>query len=514
MTATAEPGPDGPAESLLYEGLPLFRVLLLGEGNFAFARALAHFLWDEREVAGPAAFFLDLPDLYRTRPHLVQLVATSFDTRAQVVSKYHDSRVLLASLDQACEAASLRIGVPPDSDDASRVMHEVNAWDLDSVFPRTRFDRIAWNHPHLGTEDFRLHRCLLAHFFRSAAGRIVSGGRVQVSLLEGQDGRWEIVSQATKGGLLAHRSKEGFDEREYPGYEPKRNKTGQSFKNEKTRKHTGSEMRSWCWVFAEEGQVAPGQGQEVAGDANGEALGEAEGAVDGRLSPASSEDARPSPAAKRQAAPATAAKPFACPHCPRTFATARAHGSHVYQIHVLQVEGADWSPEPELKHVCEDCGRRYGSEHRLFQHRTNKHDRVSRGELVALFGEEGADEEEAGRRNGLEKEDAGYDFFPCGTCGLAVVDQPWGMQMHLENLKPVLGLEMRCPRTAEDGCGRCFIERRALWQHWKFCRLKGEFMLSNGTAGVGAAQGDGDAGIRHGQKKKETAALAGANVAV
>lgn len=60
-----------------------------------------------------------------------------------------------------------------------------------------------------------------------------------------------------------------------------------------------------------------------------------------------------------------------------------------------------------------------------------------------------------------------YDFFPCGVCGQAVA--VGGMEMHLAQLKPVLGLKLEC-----EMCESVFIEQRALLQHVKFCRLKNE----------------------------------------
>eukprot|EP00438_Fugacium_kawagutii_P015993 Skav236587 [mRNA] locus=scaffold529:103712:107679:+ [translate_table: standard] len=65
--------------------------------------------------------------------------------------------------------------------------YQVNAWDLSETFgDGVQWDLIAWNHPHLGTEDFRLHQFLLAHFFASVAKHLRPNGRVVLTLLEGQ----------------------------------------------------------------------------------------------------------------------------------------------------------------------------------------------------------------------------------------------------------------------------------------------------------------------------------------
>lgn len=77
------------------------------------------------------------------------------------------------------------------------VLHRINAWTLPEQFPDQRFDLVIWNHPHLGLEDFRLHRLLLAHFFDSAA-RVLKAqhGAVAVSVVNGQEERWNIKGQA------------------------------------------------------------------------------------------------------------------------------------------------------------------------------------------------------------------------------------------------------------------------------------------------------------------------------
>lgn len=475
--ATPEPEPDtlptpssSPSSS---SQLPRFRVLFLGEGNFSFSHSISQFLFHPPSPSSslqenPATRFLQLPFEYFNNAQLVQLVATSFDTRDQVVAKYGDGKVLLGNLDRIFNGQNKKSKVAREQDE-SRVQHQVNAWDLASIFKDEKFDRIVWNHPHLGTEDFRLHRCLLAHFFASASNQLNDGGKIIVSLLEGQDERWGITEQCVKGTRsnfgLEERKK--FEEGEFPGYEPKRNKTGQSFKNEKTKKHTGSVMRSWSWCFAK-GVRVDGATEEKPNES------EQQQAMQHLDSPALTTQRFKPP----QPQPTTP-KPFQCPQCPRSYSSLRAQQSHTYQIHVLQVFGADWQPSPELKHECPDCGRKYGAESYLRQHRVNKHDKLTPGELVALFGDE-----QDSDRNKQEKDDAGYDYVPCQVCGLAVVEQSWGMQLHLENLKPVLGLEMQCPRCVS----RKFIERRALFQHVKFCRLK-----YLGTEGVVGGNENGEA---------------------
>lgn len=81
------------------------------------------------------------------------------------------------------------------------ILHRINAWTLPEQFPSQRFNIVIWNHPHLGLEDFRLHRLLLAHFFHSASKVLKpEHSAVLVSVVNGQEERWNLVGQA--GGLL------------------------------------------------------------------------------------------------------------------------------------------------------------------------------------------------------------------------------------------------------------------------------------------------------------------------
>ena len=80
------------------------------------------------------------------------------------------------------------------------LLHRINAWEIPAQFPGQVFDGIIWNHPHLGVEDFRLHRFLMAHFFHSAATALKPDGFISVSLVRGQETRWELLGQAARAG--------------------------------------------------------------------------------------------------------------------------------------------------------------------------------------------------------------------------------------------------------------------------------------------------------------------------
>lgn len=88
----------------------------------------------------------------------VSLTSTTFDSREELLGKYFDSKDILPKFK------------------TTNIEHNINAWELSRHFPEfvfflitasCLFDCVVWNHPHLGTEDYRLHRFLLAHFFAS-----------------------------------------------------------------------------------------------------------------------------------------------------------------------------------------------------------------------------------------------------------------------------------------------------------------------------------------------------------
>ncbi|TPX35516.1 hypothetical protein SmJEL517_g02030 [Synchytrium microbalum] len=183
-------------------------VLLLGDGNFSFSLALVKFLRSlDPELLKRAHSYLHHED----HANGLAVLATSFDSYDTLIAKYPESKDILRKL-VALEN--------------TQVMHNINAWELSTTFART-FDAIVWNHPHLGTEDFRLHGFLMAHFFHSCSEVLSPRGHVCVSVVSGQDERWDLVGQAQKAGLGLVGTEE-FVEGDWPGYIVKRNTSGKS----------------------------------------------------------------------------------------------------------------------------------------------------------------------------------------------------------------------------------------------------------------------------------------------
>lgn len=273
-----EPG-DGP------ECQPC-RILILGDGNFSFSLALAKAL-----LVPPAPHPRPSPQA-RLQQQTFEIVATSFDGRLDLLSKYVEAPGIVAALRS--------LGVT--------VLHNVDATALDSrvvqLSPSDRcrtqqqqqqqqFEHVIFNHPHTGTEDMRRHRSFLGHFFHAVANSAIDspgpvsgsgsggcgvsgiggggalaavpgmadrhggtgailapGGAVHVTLALDQPERWGLEEQAARHGFsLVHRRR--FPAEKIDGYMTKRHQTGRSFR----QRVEASETLSFSWeAFAQAAQ--------------------------------------------------------------------------------------------------------------------------------------------------------------------------------------------------------------------------------------------------------------------
>ncbi|RKP02677.1 hypothetical protein CXG81DRAFT_10461 [Caulochytrium protostelioides] len=515
-----------------------FRVLLLGEGDFTFALALARLLWDPA-FASPslpgASGWSSTPaavlDAAAAHPDQIAMVATSFDTREEVLDKYKVSKDTFRHLAQL--AHRLHGGRGPR---IPRIMisHAVNAWDLKTVFPHQTFHATVWNHPHLGTEDFRLHRFLMAHFFHSVHQVLVPAtesttevddnvdsearaSHVIISLVKGQELRWQVNVEARRTGfhqVAAYR----FDEALWPGYVVRRNKHGGSFKNNQTMRHMSSEMPSLVHQFsnAREPEASVELSEDVVMQAlavsmaqttlNG-ATGPATAAPDGDAAssaaaaaaaarvpiravglplgaPQLNGDVQAKPKAPRKK-PSRRGRPYSqqapadltCHDCNKVLGSDRAYLQHRHMVHTLKIQ--DRLPDAaDGSYVCAPCGKPFEHRSALWQHHVNKHTAAvsltrlpehsgRSSPLMLLHGAEAV----AAQTQAMDQ-DPEYGWVPCHVCGQAVQVGEQGMLIHLEMLKPALGLAMQCPM-----CDKTFIENRALLQHAKFCQLRHAALL-------------------------------------
>ncbi|KAJ3284212.1 hypothetical protein HDU79_008403 [Rhizoclosmatium sp. JEL0117] len=507
---------------------PQFSVLFLGDGNFSFSLAVCRALFDSPLTLASkdhanARRYLNIPDNVSTKH--IKILATSFDSRDQLLRKYLEFKDIEKNLAKFSNNVKL--------------LHQINAWELpkyfkaaDEAIPRwtlgqrpdgsVGFDTVAWNHPHLGTEDFRLHRFLMAHFFHSVSSVLNNSNpssSVVVSLVSGQETRWDLVGQASRSNLILSTSDSPFPfmEQDWEGYVVKRNMHGKSFKNEATKKRMADEMKSFGFRFVrgsdlEVGEVVPITTAELATKMGVLSVTPAEGVdlADTLVpkyttpQPAKILDTAPIsskiPTTKEELNSLPAPDPLACPYCLKVFPQLRAYKQHVLQIHILKQRGEDWTPNAPRTFPCRGwpesnvapCQKQFSSDDGRWQHEVIKHSQFNEGESIPAFEAKTAaellalqtDEDAAAQTeaaitsiepflNITDEPTEDADYYPCAICAQAVARRPWGMALHLETLKPIVGLDMKCPNTSNHSdADKLFIERRALWQHYMFCRLK------------------------------------------
>lgn len=193
------------------DGKSAHRVLVVGDGNFSFARA---FLRSNTEKIASSE---------------IAVTATSLDSREELLQMYPNSGAILDELQRG--------GV--------RVIHGVNATKLkeypvlltDSSAAASEddngtaattasgapllFDRIVFNFPHYAEggskrNKIHLHRKLLRDFFQSAQDVLARQGLIWVTLCAGQGGTaldtkqrawgdtWQVVHCAADNGFILH----------------------------------------------------------------------------------------------------------------------------------------------------------------------------------------------------------------------------------------------------------------------------------------------------------------------
>ncbi|KAF8820631.1 putative UPF0617 protein, partial [Cardiosporidium cionae] len=413
-------------ESSNEKQIPL-HLLTLGDGNFSFSLGIASFLWSfERyskrttiteitESSWPVShiekennhgevaaiekcssavashpFWHLLPTRHKSvSVDTIQLTCSSFDSQEEVLSKYPESRGIFEWLDSYKQVHR---------------QHGVNAWELQDVFGSNLFDAIIWNHPHLGIENMRLHRFLMAHFFYSSSLVLKEDGRISVSLVEGQAERWTLVEQAERQGLHLL-EKHPMKMEAWPGYEAKRNRNGRSFKNLHTQRHTLQEMKSWIYIFVKNEQTQvnflstedsgveqqqtsklfktplsmPHSSMTESESPLGISLLSTENNACTTSVPLSNLSSNISPMSSSSKSILSLDSPFAssptgasspsltsavvsifpyqCDVCGKQFQSKQGLFTHTRQVHIYMKYGESWHPHPLKTHACTVCAR-------------------------------------------------------------------------------------------------------------------------------------------------------------
>ncbi|KAJ3222931.1 hypothetical protein HK099_001737 [Clydaea vesicula] len=284
-------------------------------------------------------------------------------------------------------------------------------------------------------------------------------------LVKGQHVRWDVINQGLKNNFKPI-IMENFMENLYPGYEVKRNKYGRSFKNTSTIKNHQNDMSSlvfrFDWFESEQCDFSEVTQQIIS------YVKEEKKILD-----ATSNNTRN--LADKSKLPVE--QVFICDICQRPLSSERGLKNHIHMAHVLKKFGEDWAFYRPKNVECPNCSKMFKSKEDCWQHVVNRHTVLEKDELTIVDGILNEDILANGTESEVKTEkttqtnnrsDSEYDYIPCHICGQAVVKREWGMSLHLETLKPAVGLQMECPLCKDSS----FIESRALFQHYKFCRLK------------------------------------------
>lgn len=164
------------------------RILLVGEGDFSFAKSI---------VEHHGCYYV---------------TATCLDTKEELFQKYES---------QGRENVSFL------EDEGQTVLYGIDATKLDSMKAVKKcgtFDEIMFNFPHVGgkskdvNRQVRFNQELLVKFFSAATSLLVPAGKIIVTLFEGEPYTlWNVKDLARHSGLEVQRTFKFMPEA-YPGY--------------------------------------------------------------------------------------------------------------------------------------------------------------------------------------------------------------------------------------------------------------------------------------------------------
>ncbi|KAG8532082.1 uncharacterized protein KY384_003719 [Bacidia gigantensis] len=173
---------------------PDHRILLIGEGDFSFSRALI----DHHSCTC--------------------LCATSFDSQSSSLSKYPQVAATITTIAKA-ENCKVEYNI-----DATKLGHPGHIGSGSKILRRGNWDRIVFNFPHVGglTKDVnrqvRANQELVVGFFRAALPLLAHDGQIILTIFEGEPYElWSVRDLARHVGLKVQRSFR-FQAGAYPGY--------------------------------------------------------------------------------------------------------------------------------------------------------------------------------------------------------------------------------------------------------------------------------------------------------
>ena len=389
-------------------------ILTVGEGDFAFSVALRARL---DSMSGD----------YR-------LMATCFESRNSVLTKYPHSSSLLTRLERH-PAVMMAYGV-----DATNLSNTVCSLECP-------FDLIIFNFPHSGTEDFRRHQALLAHFFASAKILLTSCGQIQVALANDQPQLWAVQEMAALSSMHLLEARTFNPEHEFPGYTVRRTTRQKSFRRTRPSGNRRVDVQAHRFTFSH----SPVAGPESERHRCRHSAGRRAGHPVWLPAPSIVLSIPPPPLSDRSASAETR---FVCEETQTPIKGG-----------CIRMPAADQAPnQRSAVHSCADCSRSFESEVALTQHLRAKHG--AHGKLPDIKPdwftlrsvERGLD---VGKRQSARVVEDKARW--CAVCSMVFTNEA-DLEAHMRSLQPIQDPEYRC-----QGCERPFFEQRALLQHSNVC---------------------------------------------
>lgn len=392
----------------------IYTYITLGDGDFSYSLDLARYLAaSSTQEINTDADVTTTTTKYPPRHQETRLIATGIDTYEDLRKKYRDVDSILHRMktsqvnnrkqynscnDDNDEDELVRKKAKLDSNNERQgehtfsvfIQHSVNAIvdASNSQLPlntsatsndninHNGYDVVIFNHPHLGTEDAKLHQRFLAHFFHSVNqywSRKL-GGILHLTLAKGQYERWRTLASAQKHGFrLLNRCcfqpppppsslPSSSKDHGVTYYQHRRHQNGKSFAARTTHQ---SETFTFGRIVDEGLYVAlylPWQKKEK-NDCSSKGLSNA------------SNDSNPSKQTKSLKTDNDSN--FPCPQCPKTFREKRSLKNHLLFCTAPNESGIPDSSLSE-KLTCQQCNpsRTFTTVQALQDHQRAKHNGV------------------------------------------------------------------------------------------------------------------------------------------
>ena len=204
--------------------------ILLGEGDYTYSLDACRYLTSSSSLSSSSSTTLLMDGTTNDKRdsenstvqhhhHHHRITCTGIDTLEELRTKYHDIEFVLNKLHsynhnnkggkmslQGCCGANNNIVT-------TNVIHGVNAVGSSNAniiitngsgSSSSGYDHVIFNHPHIGTENVKLHSQFLSHLFHTSNEYWMKSGSglLHLTLVLGQCERWDCIFSAAKHDLI------------------------------------------------------------------------------------------------------------------------------------------------------------------------------------------------------------------------------------------------------------------------------------------------------------------------